>query len=68
MEVIATKPGFFGKLRAIDDKFEVPDDTKKASWFHPTADDDTPSAEAKAAGKGGKAPAKGSKAADEPLV
>ena len=32
MLVIATKPGFFGKLRAADDKFEVPDGTK-ASWF-----------------------------------
>lgn len=35
MKVIALKPGFFGKLRAVGDEFEVPDDTKKSSWFAP---------------------------------
>lgn len=34
MKVIATKPGYFGKLRAAGDEFEVPDDAK-ASWFEP---------------------------------
>jgi hypothetical protein len=34
MEVIALKQGYFGKLRAPDDKFDVPDGTK-ASWFRP---------------------------------
>jgi len=32
MKVIATKPGYFGKLRAEGDVFDVPEDTK-ASWF-----------------------------------
>jgi hypothetical protein len=35
MKVIATKPGYFGKLRAAGDVFEVPDGTKPASWFEP---------------------------------
>lgn len=34
MEVIATKPGYFGKLRQPDEKFEVPDGSK-ATWFAP---------------------------------
>ena len=34
MQVIATKPGYFGKLRAKGDKFEVPEG-EKASWFEP---------------------------------
>lgn len=34
MKVIATKQGYFGKLREAGDVFEVPDDTK-ASWFEP---------------------------------
>jgi len=32
MKVIATKPGYFGKLRAEGDVFDVPEGTK-ASWF-----------------------------------
>lgn len=35
MKVIATKAGYFGKLRQPGDEFEVPDDTKAASWFAP---------------------------------
>lgn len=34
MQVIATKPGYFGKLRAVGDKFEVPEGSK-ATWFAP---------------------------------
>lgn len=34
MEVIATKPGYFGKLRQPGDKFEVPGGSK-ATWFVP---------------------------------
>lgn len=33
MKVIATKPGYFGKLREPGDIFEVPDG-ETASWFH----------------------------------
>ena len=47
MKVIATKLGYFGKLREPDDEFEVPDGTK-GSWFQPV--------EQKANGKGGKKP------------
>lgn len=47
MEVIATKLGYFGKLRQPGDEFEVPDGTK-GSWFQPV--------EQKANGKGGKKP------------
>lgn len=47
MKVIATKQGYFGKLRAVGDEFEVPDGTK-GSWFQPV--------EQKANGKGGKKP------------
>jgi hypothetical protein len=35
MKVTAIKPGFFGKLRAPGEEFEVPDDTKKSTWFAP---------------------------------
>ncbi len=34
MKVIATKLGYFGKLRQPGDEFEVPDGTK-GSWFEP---------------------------------
>lgn len=34
MKVIATKLGYFGKLRQPGDEFEVPDGTK-GSWFQP---------------------------------
>ncbi len=34
MKVIATKLGYFGKLREPGDEFEVPDGTK-GSWFQP---------------------------------
>ena len=47
MKVIATKPGYFGKLREPGDEFEVPEGSK-ASWFQPV--------EQKASGKGGKKP------------
>lgn len=47
MKVIATKRGYFGKLREPGDEFEVPDGTK-GSWFQPV--------EQKANGKGGKKP------------
>lgn len=62
MKVIATKLGYFGKLREPGDEFEVPDGTKgswfqpveqkangKGSWFQPVGQ--------KANGKGGKKPA-----------
>lgn len=55
MEVIATKPGFFGKLRQEGDKFEVPNGAK-ASWFKPVT-----AAEAKT-------PAKKGENADDSLV
>ena len=47
MKVIATKLGYFGKLREPGDEFEVPDGTK-GSWFQPVKQ--------KANGKGGKKP------------
>lgn len=47
MKVIATKLGYFGKLREPGDEFEVPDGTK-GSWFQPV--------EQKANGKGSKKP------------
>jgi len=34
MKVIATKQGYFGKLRQPGDEFEVPKGTK-GSWFSP---------------------------------
>lgn len=48
MRVVATKPGYLGKLRAVDDEFEVPEGAK-ASWFQPV--------EQKAKGGVSKAPA-----------
>lgn len=46
MKVIATKPGYFGKLRQAGDEFEVTDDTKEASWFEPVEKaEKTPKAE-----------------------
>lgn len=47
MKVIATKLGYFGKLREPGDEFEVPDGAN-GSWFQPV--------EQKANGKGGKKP------------
>lgn len=37
MEVQATKPGYFGKLREVGEKFEVPENAK-ATWFEPTVE------------------------------
>lgn len=37
MRVVATEVGYFGQYREIGDQFEVPDDTKKASWFEPVS-------------------------------
>lgn len=34
MKVIATARGFFGRLREVDEEFEVPNG-EKASWFTP---------------------------------
>jgi hypothetical protein len=34
VKVTALKPGFFGKLRAPGDEFDVPDGTR-ATWFAP---------------------------------
>lgn len=36
MKVIATKHGFFGKLRQPGEEFDVPDGAK-GSWFEPVA-------------------------------
>lgn len=33
MKATATAVGYFGVLRQPGDEFEVPDDTKPASWF-----------------------------------
>lgn len=33
MKATATAVGYFGFLRQPGDEFEVPDDTKPASWF-----------------------------------
>ena len=44
MKVIATKPGYFDKLREVGETFEVPQGTGKASWFEPVAE---PKAQAK---------------------
>lgn len=38
MKVIATKPGYFGKLRAVGEEFDVPDGSK-ATWFEPVKGD-----------------------------
>lgn len=35
MKVKATKVGYFGKLRDVGDVFDVPENTKAASWFEP---------------------------------
>lgn len=35
MKVIATKLGYFGKLRQEGDVFEVKDDEEPATWFKP---------------------------------
>ena len=37
-EVIATKPGYLGKLREPGERFMVDDDLK-ASWFEPVGKD-----------------------------
>jgi len=37
MQVVATARGYFGRVRQAGETFEVPDDTKKASWFKPVA-------------------------------
>lgn len=42
MKVIATKAGYFGKLRAPGDEFEVPEGAK-ASWFAPLNPPEKPS-------------------------
>lgn len=47
MKVIAIKPGYFGKLRTVDDEFEVPEGAK-SSWFRPVEQKHNP--------KGGKKP------------
>ena len=39
MKVIATKQGYFGKLRDVGDEFEVPEGTK-GSWFKPVPADE----------------------------
>ncbi len=54
MKVIATKQGYFGKLRDVGDEFEVPEGTK-GSWFKPVPADEP---EAK--------PTRGRKASSEP--
>lgn len=41
MKVIATKQGYFGKLRAVGDEFEVPKGSK-ASWFGPVREKEPP--------------------------
>lgn len=38
MKVIATKKGYFGKLREPGDVFDVPEKSK-ASWFEPVKAD-----------------------------
>ncbi len=35
MKVIATARGYFDQIREPGDEFEVPDDTKEATWFEP---------------------------------
>jgi hypothetical protein len=54
MKVIATKPGYFDKLREVGETFEVPQGTGKASWFEPVVEP--------------KAPAKGKADKDESLT
>lgn len=52
MEVIATKVGYYGKLREPGDTFEVPEGAT-ASWFEPTQKPDvvTQKAASKPTGK-----------------
>ena len=40
-EVIATKPGYLGKLREPGERFMVEDDLE-ASWFEPVERDEEP--------------------------
>lgn len=61
MKVQALKPGYFGKLRAAGDEFEVPDGAK-GSWFAPVA----AHGPSKPAGKAAAKPA--GKPADDDLV
>jgi len=35
MKVRATERGYFDQIREPGDEFEVPDDTKAATWFEP---------------------------------
>ena len=52
-EVIATKPGYLGKLREPGERFMVEDDLK-ATWFEPAGKDKPAAAkesDAKPAGK-----------------
>lgn len=46
MKVIATKQGFYGKIREIGDEFDVKEG-EKASWFAPKAEAEKPKAEGK---------------------
>ena len=47
MKVTAIKQGYFGKLRAVGDEFEVPEGTK-GSWFQPVKQKPAESDKAKA--------------------
>lgn len=47
MKVIATKRGYFGKLREPGDEFDVPDKST-ASWFEPVGGDTKPAKSHKA--------------------
>ena len=38
MRVVAVDKGYFGRIREIDDEFDVPKDLK-ASWFRPVSAD-----------------------------
>lgn len=65
MKVIATKPGYFGKLRAEGDVFDVPEGTK-ASWFalyEPKEGDEVMTVDPKAAKEAKAAEAKAAKEA-----
>ncbi len=37
MRVVAVDKGYFGRIREVDDEFDVPKDLK-ASWFRPVTD------------------------------
>lgn len=52
MEVIALKKGYFGKLRAPGDRFDVPEGVK-GSWFEPTEKAKQKRAKADAVPEGG---------------